>query len=308
MQVIRGILNFKPHHRGAVVTMGNFDGVHRGHQAVLGRVRQKADELGVPSMLICFEPQPKEFFDHFNAPARLTRFREKVELLEAHGVDFVLCFKFNEAFRTTPAERTVELITDTIAPSALFVGDDFRFGHERRGDFNMLQAAGEKAGFPVRNLHTLSEDEVRVSSSRIRELLAAGSFDEAETLLGHPYSIMGHVVYGRQLGRTLGAPTANVQIKRYRAPIDGVYAVEIEGLSRPLQGVANLGLRPTLNEITPRPILEVHIFGFDDDIYGRCVKTVFRHKIREEIKFAGLEELKTAIVQDVKDAKNYFAA
>ncbi|MEX2489722.1 MAG: bifunctional riboflavin kinase/FAD synthetase [Pseudomonadales bacterium] len=307
MEIIRGPINLKPRHQGSVVTIGNFDGVHRGHQAMLKQIREKAEELGVPSMLICFEPQPREFFDEFNAPARLTRFREKVELLEEHGLDLVFCFKFNDKTRSMTPERFVEFLTVDIGVSALFVGDDFRFGHDRSGDFAQLQEAGEKYGFEVTNLHTLTYEDIRVSSTRIRECLAAGDFELAEKMLGHPYSIIGKVVHGNQLGNKLEAPTANIQLHRYRAPIDGVYAVEVERLNGRVPGVANVGVRPTLETKTPVPILEVHIFDFAERIYGRCVKVIFRHKIREEKKFDNLDQLKTAIHEDIQSARNYFA-
>lgn len=306
MEIIRGLLNVKPHHRGCVVTIGNFDGVHRGHQAILRQVKEKSETLSAPSMLICFEPQPREFFDEFNAPARLTRFREKVELLETHGIDFVLCFKFDERTRQMSAPSFVRMLVEQLAVSALFVGDDFRFGSDRSGDFSVLEAAGKEHGFEVTNLHTLSFEDTRVSSTRIRECLNEGDIDEAEALLGHPYSIIGKVVYGRQLGRELGAPTLNIQLHRYRAPIDGVYAVEVEGLGERYQGVANVGVRPTLNQVTVKPILEVHLFGFSGSAYGQCVKVLFRHKIRPEIKFDGLDSLKTAIADDIVAAKTFF--
>lgn len=307
MEVIRGLINLKPRHRGAVVTIGNFDGVHLGHRVILQRVRDKAIEIGASSMLICFEPQPQEFFDEFNAPARLTRFREKVELLEELGIDLVLCFKFDEETRAMSAERFVEILTRDIGVGGLFVGDDFRFGHDRSGDFLMLKAAGNQYGFDVTNQHALTFDDDRVSSTRIRQCLAAGDFEGAEAMLGHPYWISGKVVYGRQLGRQLDAPTANIQLHRYRAPIEGVYAVEIEGLDKPYQGVANVGVRPTLNEAMLKPILEVHIFDFEKEIYGRRVKVLFRRKIRPEFKFDGIDSLKSAIRRDIEEAKSYFA-
>lgn len=306
MKIIRGLQNLAESHQGSVVTIGNFDGVHAGHQAILKQVKDKAAELGVPSMLICFEPQPKEFFDEFNAPARLTRFREKVELLEENGIDLVLCFKFNERTRSIEAQDFVDMLTKRIRVSALYVGDDFKFGHDRSGDFDLLRDAGTEHGFPVTNLYTLSIEELRVSSSHIREYLAQGEFELAEKMLGHPYTITGKVVYGRQVGRTLGVPTANIQLHRYRAPIDGSYAVEIHGLDKPFQGVANVGVRPTFDEATLKPILEVHIFDFDKEIYGKYVKVVFRLKIRDEKKFDGIEQLKEAIFSDIEKAKNYF--
>ena len=307
MEIIRGRNNLKPTQRGAVVTIGNFDGVHLGHQAILSRVRDKSDELGVPSMLICFEPQPQEFFRTFNAPARLTRFREKMELLAAHGVDLVLCVKFDEETRTMSADGFIDILANDIGTSALFVGDDFRFGADRTGDFDRLKAAGEANGFPVTNMYTLSHDDLRVSSTRIRECLQAGDFELAEQLLGRPYWIVGRVVYGRQIGRTLGVPTANIELHRHRAPIDGVYTVETEIDNVVYHGVANVGVRPTLEETTPKPILEVHLFDFSGEIYGQYLRVVFRTKLREEKKFDGLEELKAAIFQDISRARDFFS-
>lgn len=306
MEVIRGIHNLQPRHRGCIVTIGNFDGVHLGHQAILRQVKQKSLELGAPSMLICFEPQPKEFFDAFSAPARLTRFREKVVLLAEQGIDLVLCLKFDEKTRSMSAPAFIDLLVKDLQVRAVFAGDDARFGNDRSGDFNLLLAAGKKYDFAVTNLYTLTVDQARVSSTRIRDCLAAGDFAMAEQLLGRPYSITGKVVYGRQLGRTLDAPTANIQLHRYRAPIDGVYAVEVEGLNGMLQGVANVGVRPTLNETTVKPILEVHIFDFGRTIYGKTVRVIFRAKLREEKKFDGLEALKQAISADMVAARAYF--
>lgn len=308
MEIIRGIHNIKPRHRGCIVTIGNFDGVHLGHQAILRQVQARSEEIAAPAMLICFEPQPKEFFDLYNAPARLTRFREKVELLAEHGIDEVLCLKFDEQTRSMSAAAFIDLLATKLQVRAVFAGDDARFGNDRTGDFVMLQAAGEKYGFDVTNLYTLTVNEARVSSTRIRECLALGDFDLAEKLLGRPYSITGKVVYGRQLGRTLDAPTANIQLHRYRAPIDGVYAIEIQCLGGTYRGVANVGVRPTLNDATVKPILEVHIFDFAQNLYGQTVKVIFRKKIREEQKFSGLAALKEAIRADIEVARTYFAA
>lgn len=308
MEIVRGVANLKPHHRGSVVTIGNFDGVHRGHQALLRQIRTKSDELGVACMLVCFEPQPKEYFDEYNAPARLTRFREKVCLLEEYGVDIVFCMKFDDATRNMHPDTFSALLGEQIGVKALFVGDDFHFGQDRSGNFDTLVQAGKHYGFEVSNLRTMMVGDDRVSSTRIRECLANGEFEEAEDLLGHSYSIMGKVVYGRQLGRTLDAPTANIQLHRYRAPISGVYAVELDGLGPRYQGVANVGVRPTLNEAIVKPALEVHLFDFSGNIYGRNVEVIFRHKIRDEKKYDGLEALKAAIAKDIDASKAYFAA
>jgi len=306
MEIIRGVHNLKPRHRGCVVTMGNFDGVHLGHQLILKQVKARSQEMAAPSLLICFEPQPKEFFDAYNAPARLTRFREKVGLLAEYGVDLVLCLKFDEVTRSMSPQAFINLLVNDLQLKALFAGDDARFGNDRSGDFDLLVAAGKQSGFEVTNLYTLTVGAERVSSTRIRECLANGDFSMAQQLLGRPYSITGKVVYGRQLGRTLDAPTANLQLHRDRAPIDGVYAVEIAGLDTTLTGVANVGVRPTLNEATLKPILEVHIFDFVGTIYGKTVKVIFRAKIREEKKFTGLEALKSAIREDMLVARQFF--
>ena len=308
MEVIRGILNIRERHRGCVVTMGNFDGVHTGHQRILAAVRQRADQLGVQTLVICFEPQPKEFFDEFNAPARLTRFREKVELFQRYGVDLVLCLQFNEQTRQMSAARFIEMLVDDLGISSLYVGDDFRFGHDRSGDFDQLLEAGASHGFEVMNLHTIAYERERVSSTRIRDCLNAGDFELAEKLLGHAYSISGKVVYGRQLGRTLGVPTANIHLHRYVTPIAGVYACEIQVAGLAYQGIANVGVRPTVDEAAIKPILEVHLFDFDGDLYGSTARVIFQHKIRDEQKFAGLDDLKAQIHRDIEAARGFFEA
>ncbi len=308
MKVIRGLLNIRGKHRGAIVTIGNFDGVHKGHQAILREVRARADKLNVPAMLICFEPQPKEFFDLYDAPARLTRFREKVDLLSEQGIDYVYCVKFDEKARTMTAVEFVRILVEEIEISALFVGDDFRFGFDRSGDFQYLQDIGKLHHFDVINMYTISHDNERVSSTRIRECLAQGDFKLAESLLGYPYAICGKVIYGRQIGRTLGVPTANIQLNRYVAPITGVFSVEMLFDGQVFPGVANVGVRPTIDEHTLKPILEVHLFDFSEDIYGKTAKVVFRHRIRDEKKFTGIEALKAAIMNDIEDAKTFFGA
>jgi riboflavin kinase / FMN adenylyltransferase len=308
MEVIRGLINIREKHRGAIVTIGNFDGVHKGHQSILREVRTRADEFNVPAMLICFEPQPREFFDLYNAPARLTRFREKVDLLSDQGIDYVYCVKFDEKARTMTAVEFVRVLVEELRISALFVGDDFRFGFDRSGDFKYLQDTGKAHGFDVINMYTISHDNERVSSTRIRECLALGDFELAESLLGYAYCISGKVVYGRQIGRTLGVPTANIQLNRYVAPITGVFAVEMLLDGQAFPGVANVGVRPTFDDHTLKPILEVHLFDFPREIYGKRAKVVFRHKIRDEKKFTGIEALKAAIMNDIADAKTFFGA
>ena len=306
MEVIRGLINVKEQHKGAVITVGNFDGVHTGHRTILLEMKRKAAELKTKTMLICFEPQPREFFDYYSAPARLTRFKEKVELLRELGIDMVLCLKFDESFRETTAERFIEIIGNDLAAKAVYVGDDSRFGQGRTGNFNQLEEAGEHFGFDVYSFDTITHGEARVSSTRIRESLDSGDFEMAEKLLGHPYFITGKVIYGRQIGRTLDVPTINVQLHRYVAPIAGVFACECIVRGEQYQGVANVGVRPTFDVALPKPVLEVHLFEFDENVYGDNVKVIFRHKIRQEKKFDGLDELKTAIHKDIETARNWF--
>ena len=307
MEVIVGLHNIKPRQQGCVLTIGNFDGVHYGHKMLLDHLIAKGRELALPSMLLTFEPTPREFFRGDAVPARLTRFREKITLLMQTELDSVLCLPFNEKTANTPAEWIIEeLLTKTLGIRYLVVGDDFRFGKGAQGDYAMLKAAGDRLGFGVTHMGTLTFDHERVSSSRIREVLAAGEFKLAERLLGHAYFIMGRVVYGRQLGRQLGVPTANIPLHRYRAALEGVYAVTVSGLERDYAGVANIGIRPTVQG--KEPLLEVHLFDFDGDLYGKRLTVVFRKKIRDEQTFSGLDALKAQIEQDMTIAKAWFAA
>ena len=306
IKIIRGLNNIREKHAGAVVTIGNFDGVHIGHQMILKRVNQEAKRLKTQSMLICFEPQPREFFDVYKAPARLTRFREKVELLAEQGISQVLCLKFNEEVRKMSSNRFTSLLVDHLKVRALFVGDDFKFGNDRRGDFSSLKEAGSKNNFPVHNMYTLDFRAERVSSTRIRDSLAVGEFQLAEKLLGHPFSISGKVIYGRQLGRTIGIPTANIQLHRYVAPISGVFACNVFIGAELFFGVANVGVRPTVDDANLTPILEVHLLNFNRMIYGESVKVVFLKKLRDEKKYEDLSALKSAINQDVRNAEMFF--
>jgi riboflavin kinase/FMN adenylyltransferase len=307
MEVIVGLHNIRPRHRGCVLTIGNFDGVHYGHKMLLDHLIAKGRELRAPSMLATFEPTPREYFRGDAVPARLTRFHEKVTLLKHTALDHVLCLPFNERTANTSAEWIVdELLPNVLAIRYLVVGDDFHFGRGAKGDYTMLKAAGDKYGFGVTHMGTLTFEHERVSSTRIREVLAAGDFALAERLLGHPYFIMGRVVYGRQLGRTIGVPTANIPLQRYRAALDGVYAVTVLGLDREYGGVANIGVRPTVQG--KEPLLEVHLFDFAGDIYGRRVTVVFRKRIREERPFPNLDALKVQIQSDMREARTWLAA
>ena len=308
MELIRGIHNLRPRHRGCVATIGAFDGVHRGHQAVLSALIAKGKALGLPTTVIIFEPLPREFFAPMQAPPRLMSFREKLLALKKLGIDRVLRVRFDDRLRDMQAMDFVQqILIDGLDAKYIVVGDDLHFGHNREGDFAFLQRCGEQAGFEVSDTKTLVEQDDRISSSRIRLALQDSDFDLAEQLLGEPYSISGRVVVGQQLGRTLGTPTANVQLRRLQTAMTGVYAVQVElADGRLVSGVANVGLRPTIGDLM-KAILEVYLLGFSEDLYGQNIKVIFRHKIRDEKKFSSLEELKGNIQKDVAAAESYFA-
>lgn len=291
------------------LTIGNFDGVHLGHQAMLARLRAAARERGLPSCVMTFEPHPREFFAPDQAPTRLTSLREKLELLERAGVERVQVCRFNFDFAKTAPEDFIErLLHRGLAARWIQVGDDFRFGARRAGDFTMLKAAESRCGFDVHALTSVMVDGVRVSSTEVRERLAGGDMEGAQRLLGRPYSISGRVVHGDGFGRKLGCPTANVLMKHNRPPLAGIFAVRVHGLDgHALPGVASLGVRPTVAR-DARPCLEVNLFDFSLDIYGRHLKVEFLHKFRDEEKYADVETLKRQIALDVENAKRYFAA
>lgn len=303
----RGLHNLRPV-AGSVVTIGSFDGVHRGHQAILRQVTGKAKALGLPSAVIVFEPQPHEYFSGEKAPARLMRLREKALALFAAGIDHVVCLQFNASLRQlSAAEFIKQVLVDGLGVKYLVIGDDFRFGCDRSGDYQALQAAGKQYGFEVTDTHTFEIDGERVSSTRVRAELEKANFAKAKELLGKPYVISGRVGFGQQLGRTLGVPTANVQLRRYRSPLNGVFAVKACVGEQCWQGVANVGVRPTVGGAT-KPILEVHLFDFAGDLYGKNMVVEFVHKLREEQKFDSIDLLKAQIYRDIDDAKAYFFA
>ncbi|WP_159565352.1 bifunctional riboflavin kinase/FAD synthetase [Budvicia diplopodorum] len=306
MKLIRGIHNIRPRHHGCVLTIGNFDGVHLGHQALLRQLKKEGQRLGLPTMVMIFEPQPLELFAPEQAPARLTRLRDKCKYLAQAGVDYLLCIKFDTAFATISAENFISrLLVDKLGVKFLMIGDDFRFGAQRQGDFSLLQAAGKKQGFAVANTESFCEFGKRVSSTMIRHALRDDDLALVESLLGRPYSICGRVVHGDALGRTIGFPTANLPMKRLVTPVKGVYAVEVLGLGdKPLPGVANIGIRPTVSGV--RQQLEVHLLDVDMDLYGRHLDVVIREKIRSEQRFASLDALKQQIEYDAVSARKYF--
>lgn len=305
MQLIRGIHNIDTQTSGCVLTIGNFDGVHLGHQEVLNGLKQQAKALSLPSTVMTFEPQPQELFNGNEAPARLSRLRDKLSLLAQYGIERLLCVRFDSKFSAMSANDFVEqLLVKKLGVKFLVVGDDFRFGYKRQGDFEMLVAAGKKHGFDVVSTQSLKVSNHRVSSTLIREKLKSGDVEAAEAMLGHPFVISGRVRHGDKKGRTIGFPTANIALDRKVSPVQGVFAVEVTLDGKAYQGVANIGKRPTVNG--HRIQLEIHLFEFSGDIYGKCLDTRVLTKIRDEQKFDSFDLLKQQIERDVIAAKAYF--
>ena len=306
MKLIRGIHNLSQAPHGCVLTIGNFDGVHRGHQALLQGLRAEGRARGLPVVVMIFEPQPLELFAADKAPARLTRLREKLRYLAESGVDYVLCLRFDRRFAALTAQDFIsDLLVKRLGVQFLAVGDDFRFGAGRQGDFLLLQKAGADFGFDITSTQTFCHGGVRISSTAVRQALADDNLEQAERLLGHPFIISGRVVHGDELGRTIGFPTANLPLRRQVSPVKGVYAVEVAGLGdKPLPGVANIGTRPTVAGM--RQQLEVHLLDVAMDLYGRHIDVILRKKIRNEQRFASLDELKAQIARDVLTAREHF--
>ncbi|MCP5161125.1 MAG: bifunctional riboflavin kinase/FAD synthetase [Hahellaceae bacterium] len=334
MRLIRGLHNLRAMPEGCVATIGNFDGVHKGHQVIIEQVKRKARELELPSVVMVFEPQPQEYFRGAQAPARLMRFREKLLALADQDIDLLICLQFNHRVRKLTATDFVnQVLVSGLGVKHLVVGDDFRFGCDRSGDFHLLEQQGQLQGFGVEHTQTVgfvqagdagkeaadALNEARISSTRIRQALEANDFTLAEALLGRPYAISGCVIHGQKLGRQLGVPTANIALGRLRPALNGVYAVKVFRCKACLgeagdvnetvdldgwYGVANIGVKPTINGSTPS--LEVHIFNFAGELYGEHLRVVFCQRLREEQKFSGLDALKAQIATDINQAKSYF--
>jgi riboflavin kinase/FMN adenylyltransferase len=298
---------FRPLGTPHAVTIGNFDGLHLGHKAMLARLQDVARARGLPTCVLSFEPHPREFFAPDQAPARLSSLREKAECLQRLGIDRLHVFRFDRAFSSLTAEGFIEVVLGrTLQARYVLVGDDFRYGAKRAGDFALLKQAGKSLGFDAEFLPTVEVSGERASSTAVRQALAAGELEHAASLLGRPYSISGRVVHGDKLGRDIGFPTANIQLKHNRPPLMGIFAVELCGLNgEPLQGVASLGRRPTVKGADAVPVLEVHLFDFSTEIYGRRVRVDFLHKLRDEEKYPDLDSLVAQIRRDVDNAKQF---
>jgi riboflavin kinase/FMN adenylyltransferase len=318
MHVFRGF-----HHAAlapaCALTIGNFDGVHRGHQAMLALLKSEAQHRGLPSCVLTFEPHPRDFFARQSGkpelgPPRIATLRDKLTELERCGIDQVVVLRFDQRLsRLSPEEFIQQVLVDGLGAKYILVGDDFRFGARRAGDYAMLDAAGGQLGFDVARMNSYEVHGLRVSSSAVREALARGDMEAAAGLLGRPYSISGHIVHGRKLGRQLGFRTLNLRFRHRRAAATGIFVVRVHGLiPEPLPGVASLGLRPTVEE-TDRILLEVNCLEWPAELgaeggYGKIVRVELLHKLRDEVRFEGLDALTAAIRQDAAGARAYFAS
>ena len=310
MYLIRGIGNIETFNRkfpnqSMSGTIGNFDGLHLGHQAILNQVKEKARESSSASLVFFTEPHASEYFaakdEHSSPPPRICPWREKVKLLKNFGIDFAFFLQFNKSLKTMTPNSFLDDVLAQLNLKHLIIGDDFRFGAERAGDFQLLKNWGKCKGTEVIANKTVSRDGLRISSTRIREALLQSKFELAAQLLGRPYTFSGKVVYGKQLGRTIGVPTANLWIPKQRLPIAGVYAVKCSLAGASFNGIANMGIRPTVDG--SKPVLEIHIFNFSESIYGQRLTVEFKNKLRDEKKFDNINLLKEQILQDISQAK-----
>lgn len=305
LQLIRGLHNLRQQHQKCVLTIGKFDGVHLGHQAVIVNLVEKAKELGLASTVMIFEPQPEEIFAPLYAPARLSRFRDKYEQFKLLGIDRLVCVRFNSAFSEMSPESFIQdLLVMQLGVKFLVIGDDFRFGFQRRGNFEMLQQAGSHLGFNVVSTQSFKLANCRISSTEIRQALANSDFELAKEMLGREFTIAGRVNHGDKKGRTIGFPTANVLLKRCKSPVSGVFAVEVIIGKQRYKGVANIGNRPTVNGTKSQ--LEVHLFDFKNDLYGTFIEVVIKQKLRDEKRFDNFEELHQQIKRDAQAARDIF--
>jgi riboflavin kinase/FMN adenylyltransferase len=307
MELVRGLHNISRRHQGCVLTVGNYDGVHLGHQQMIGALKARAAQFRCAATVLVFEPSSKEFIDPDGAPPRLTRWREKFLALAALGVERLVTLHFDEGMRAmTPRSFVDELIVEKLGTRHLVVGDDFRYGSNAGGTIETLRAAGHAHGFGVEQIAPFVFDGVRVSSTAVRERLELADYPGATRLLGRPYRMLGRVVPGRRLGRTLGFPTANLRLMRRKSPVWGISAVWTYGIdSRPLPGVASLGTRPTVNGI--EPLLEVHVFDFCGDLYGRAIEVEFVAKLRDEVKFDSLDAMTAQMQVDARQAREFLS-
>ncbi|MDD2915849.1 MAG: bifunctional riboflavin kinase/FAD synthetase [Gallionella sp.] len=304
MQILRGL--YSPDTRPVALTIGNFDGVHAGHQALLNELRATAQARGLSTAVVIFEPHPREFFTPQQAPARLTNLREKLELFASMNIDRVHVCRFNAQFAQMGAADFIHALHEKLSAKFVLIGDDFRFGSGRAGDFALMEKIGLQRGFAVQSMRSVLHSDVRISSTAVRAALAAGDMHMAHRYLGRPYSISGRVEHGDGLGKKIGFPTANIQLKHNRPPLSGIFVVRVHGDGlAPMQGVASLGVRPTVRQ-DGKAVLEVHVFDFSRDIYNKHMRLDFLHKLRDEEKYPDVETLTRQIALDVEHAKQWF--
>lgn len=303
MELIRGLSSLRPRHQGSVVTIGTFDGIHPGHRALIDSLLAHARRLGRPAMMLTFEPMPREYLAPANPPARLTSSRERWRVLQRTGLDYILQLKFDQKLRCVTGEEFTRLLANELKAAAVVIGHDFRFGRNGEASASLLCEAGRRFGFEVDIVEPVQVGGERVSSSDIRAALAAGDLKKAERLLGRPYSMVGRVVLGQQLGRDLGFPTANLRLGRKRTPLQGIFAVRVHGIDGlpNAPGVASLGTRPTVGGTVP--LLEAHVFDYSGDLYGREIEVEFVSKLREELHFASLDEMVVQMNEDAAQAR-----
>jgi riboflavin kinase/FMN adenylyltransferase len=304
LRLLRGTRRVPPELAGGVVTVGSFDGLHLGHKALIERTLQRARETGRPSLMVSFEPMPREFLNPRAPPARLTNLRERWRLLEHSGLDAIVLLRFDERLRMLSGEEFLHWLTADLAVGGIVVGHDFRFGREGVANVDFLRAAGAARGFPVEVLEPVRVGADRVSSSLVREALEARDLPRAAHLLGRPYSMRGRVVRGQQLGRTLGFPTANIRLRRKRIPLGGIFAVRVHGIGpAPMGGVASLGTRPTVGGV--EPLLETVVFDFSGDLYGRELEVEFIAHLRDEVRFESVEVMVLQMQVDAREARKW---
>lgn len=302
IELIRGLHNLRPRHRGCVLTVGKFDGLHRGHQVLLDRTVASANAAGLPSVVMSFDPSPREFFCPKNAQPRISTLRDKLLALQQHGIDRLLLVRFDQCIADMPAPAFLErILLDKLGIRGLIVGDDLRFGRGRAGDIRYLQSRADELGYAVEPINTVTVEDERASSSALREALSRCDFSRAESLLGHPYRITGRVRRGLQLGRQLDMPTANIPIRKRLALPLGIYAVRARTASQCWNGVANLGIRPTLG--LTQCLLETHVFDAQPDLYGQVLEVSFHHHLRPELRFDSLDALKQQMHRDAAEAR-----
>lgn len=304
MKLLRGVQHFSAFNKGVVATIGNFDGVHLGHQSLIKTLKAKANHLKLPLVLVLFEPQPREYFQKEKAPARLSSLREKLEVLRSCQIDYIYCFKFNNHLAQTSADSFArDYLFSMLNVKHLLVGEDFRFGKNREGDIGLLKELSKEYACDVTIYSNFCINEDRISSTKIRSALLKGDLNTATKYLGRVYSICGRILHGDGRGRQWGIPTANLALHRYSLPLHGVFVVQVRIVSKMVYGVANVGRRPTVDG--SKNILEVHLFDFDQSVYGELMQVFFLHKLRDEVKFTSVDALLAQINEDIKAAKAY---